>query len=143
LIDLWNAKNRSKHLFGDDIKKYIRDIDQEELKDDALKDIKNQWIPTLKDMLHGKPEAKIPLAPLIWTASLVARQLMLLTKGNICGSKKEALYWLADEYREIREMINLLIKDFEKPDEIAMAFNSKEALILVNFCLRLLCEIKR
>ncbi len=46
-IDLWNVKNQSVHLFGQDMKTFVREINREELKDWAIKDIENHWIPIM------------------------------------------------------------------------------------------------
>lgn len=143
LIDLWNVKNRSKHLFGQDVTKFVQEISLEDLRNWAFKDIENYWIPLLSDLIsRGSPEAKIPLSALIFMASGVARMLML-TQGNICASKREALQWLANEYVEIRESINLLIEEFEKPDSIAKSSTATHAFMLGRFYLNLLHEAKR
>ena len=142
LIDSWNIRNRSRHLFGKDMNTFVREISQEELKDWAFKYIEGHWIPLLNDLiLRGSPEAKIPLSALIFIASGVARMLML-TKGNICSSKREALQWLADEYIETREIINLLKEDFQKADTVANTFTASQSRILGNNLLKILCEIK-
>ena len=145
LIDLWNIKNRSKHLFGNDLTTFIRDMGQEELREWAIKNIKDFWIPIISDGLSlgdESSEVKIPLSSLVWTARGVARMLML-TQGNICSSKREALVWFADKFPEIRETINLLREDFEKPDDMAMALNAKQTFKLGRFYLHLLREVKR
>lgn len=143
LIDLWNVKNRSKHLFGEDVTKFVQEISQEDLKIWAFKDIEKYWIPLLNEIIsRGSPEAKIPLSTHIWLASGVARILML-TKGNICSSKRMALQWLADEYIEIRETIYSLKEDFEKPDNLANTLTTDQAFMLGRYYLRILREAKR
>ena len=140
LIDLWNAKNRSRHLFGNDLRTLIPEISQEELRVWAIRDIECHWIPLLADlvsMADKSTETKIQLTPLVWVASGVARMLML-ARGKVCASKREALQWLAEENSEIRETINLLIENFEKPDCVAPTFASKHTHALGKFYLRLL-----
>src|SRR5258708_25736130 len=64
LMDLWNIKNRSKHLFGQDLKPYIREVGQEELQDWAIKNIKEHLIPHISLLLSGSklsPEARMSL----------------------------------------------------------------------------------
>lgn len=139
LIDLWNIKNHSQHLFGQEVKAFIREINQEELKKWALSDIKSYWIPLLNSLVSYSKiplEDKIPLSGLIWVASGVARMLML-SEGNICTSKRVALQWLAAEYGEIRNLVNLLIEEFNNPDNIARTLTAREALVLNDFYLRL------
>lgn len=139
LIDLWNVKNRSKHLFGEDVTRFVQEISQEDLKVWALNDIEKYWIPLFSDLISRSDissEAKIPQSMLIWTASGVARMLML-TKGNICSSKREALKWLADQNIAIREIINKLSLEFEKPDDIADTFTTDQTVTLGKYYLQL------
>src|SRR5579863_5670498 len=80
MIDLWKVKNQSVRLFGQDMKTFVREISPEELKDWAIKDIENHWIPHLNVVVSGgdaSPERKIPLSTLISMASGVAQMLML------------------------------------------------------------------
>jgi hypothetical protein len=143
LMDLWSIKNRSKNLFGQDLKPFIREISQEELQAWAIQNIKNHLIPHIKLLLSGStlsPETKMPVTPLILIGSEVARVLTLV-KGNICSSKREALRWLADGNPEIREMVNQIREDYEKPDEVAIRFTASQAFTLLEFYLRLLREV--
>lgn len=145
LIDLWKVKNQSVHLFGEDLKTLVREISPEELKDWAIKDIENHWIPHLNAVVSGgdaSSERKIPLSTLISMASGVA-QMLMLARGNICSSKRELLQWLADEHTEIKEMINLFREDFEKTDDLAITLGIREANTLGRFYLGLLREVKR
>jgi hypothetical protein len=145
LIDLWKVKNQSIYLFGQDMKTFVRDIDREELKDWAIKDIENHWIPHLNALVSGSDASsgrKIPLSTLISMASGVA-QMLMLARGIICNSKRELLKWLADEHIEIREKINLFREDFEKSDDLAITLSVREATALGRFYLGLLREVKR
>lgn len=145
LIDLWNVKNQSIHLFGQDMKTFVREISREELKSWAIIDIENYWIPHLSTIISDgdtSSEIKIPLSALIIMTSGVARILML-ARGNICSSKRESLQWLAEEHIEIRESINLFREDFEKSDDLAITLSRRQAGTLVRFYLGLLREVKR
>jgi hypothetical protein len=145
LIDGWNIKNRSKYLFGEDLSASFRDISQGELRVWAIRDIGGHWIPFVGGLVsqaNRSSESRIPLSTLICLASGVARILML-ANGTICSSKREALRWLANECVEIREMVYLLIEDFEKPDDVAGKFTIEQAVDLGRSCLRLLHEVKR
>jgi hypothetical protein len=145
LIDLWNVKNRSKHLFGQDVTQFVREISREELKAWAFWNIENHWIPLINDIVSRSTvssEIQIPLSTLIFMASGVARILML-TKGNICSSKREALQWLANEYFEIRETINLLQAEFEKPNNVAHTLTASQAVKLGDFYLKLLRDMRQ
>lgn len=144
-IDLWKVKNQSVHLFGQDVKAYVQEISQEDLKDWAIKDIEKHWIPHLSAVVSGSfatSERKIPLSTLISMACGVA-QMLMLARGIICCSKRELLQWLADEHIEIREMINLFRKDFEKSDDLAITLSVMQATTLGRFYLGLLREVKR
>ena len=144
LVDLWNIKNRSKHLFGIDLKTCVREIRQDELRNWTVKNIERFWIPLMSEGLSfgdASPEPTIPLSKVVWTASGVARTLML-AKGNNCSSKREALLWLADECPEIRETINLLGEEFEKPDSASRIFSGRETHELGRVYLRLLRQVR-
>jgi hypothetical protein len=132
LVDKWNIKNRSKHLFGNDsIPTLFPDISHSQL---------GAWaFETLKPMLAGNPEGNVPeldvvLSKLIWSVSWSARMLMLL-RGHVCESKREALQWLASEYVEIRNLVGLLLDDYSKSDEAALSITSEQSVILRKFCL--------
>lgn len=142
LIDLWNIKNRSTHLFGKDVKTFVREIDLEELRAWALKDIQGHWIPLIDDLVSRaniSSEATVPLSSLIWMASAVARMLML-TRGNVCSSKREALRSLASEHIELTEIINVLRAEFDQPDDMARTFSTEQTVKLGKIYLRLLRE---
>jgi predicted nucleotidyltransferase len=132
LVDQWSIKNRSKHLFGNDsISTLFPDISHSQLRAWAFE--------RLKYMLAGNPEGIVPepkvvLSKLIWSVSWSARMLMLL-RGNVCESKREALQWLASEYVEIRNLVCLLLDDYSKSDEVALSITSEQSAILRKFCL--------
>jgi predicted nucleotidyltransferase len=132
LVDQWNIRNRSKHLFGNDsISTLFPDISHSQLRAWAFE--------RLKYMLAGNPEGIVPepevvLSKLIWSVSWSARMLMLL-RGNVCESKREALQWLASEYVEIRNLVCLLLDDYSKSDEVALSITSEQSAMLRKFCL--------
>lgn len=140
LIDLWNIKYRSKHLFGLDLKGFVRDISQEELRDWAIHNIKHFWIPMMNEGLSlgdSLSKSRIPLSKLVWTASGVARMLML-ARGDNRSSKREALQWLAGESPDISQIVGLLSEEFEKPDCIGTTFTTENTHELGRAYLRLL-----
>lgn len=142
LIDLWNIKYRSRHLFGDELNKYVREISIHELQIWAQKDIRDFWIPTFQDLVSRttfSDDAKVPLSKLIWTASAVAR-IAMLTEGRVCDSKLEALQWLLQNEKEIRDPMQRLIADFEKPDLTGVSFDTGQTFALGRTYLRLLRE---
>lgn len=132
LVDQWIIKNRSKHLFGDhSISTLFPDISHSQLRAWAFE--------RLQYMLASNPEGNVPepklvLSKLIWSVSWSARMLMLL-RGNVCESKREALQWLASEYVEIRNLVCLLLDDYSKSDEVALSITSEQSAILCKFCL--------
>lgn len=140
LVDQWNIKNQSKHLFGNDsIPALFPDIRRSELQAWALE--------TLEYMLAGNPEGNVPeptvvLSKLIWAVSWSARMLMLL-RGHVCESKREALQWLASEHVEIRNLVSLLLDDYAKSDEAALSITSEESVVLRKFCLAQLQQDSR
>jgi hypothetical protein len=138
LVDQWNIKNRSKHLFGSDsISVLFPDISYGELRAWAREHIEETFAGNPGDNV---PEPDLVLSKLIWSVSWAARLLMLL-RGNVCESKREALQWLASEYGEIRDMVSLLLDDYLKSDEAALSITSEQSVILRKFCLgRLLQE---
>lgn len=143
LIDLWNIKYKSKHLFGQDLKSFIREISEVELKAWAIKEIREYWVPMFSDLLSrssASSDAKISLKPAIWTASCVAR-LLMLSEGIICHSKLEALHWLANKSSESKAMINLFIQEYEKPDDVAMTFTFQQTFELGTGYLKLLRKV--
>lgn len=66
----------------------------------------------------------------------------MLARGNICNSKRESLQWLSGECGEIKEMISLLIEDFENSDDLAVNFTLRQTASLGRSYLRLLQEVK-
>lgn len=145
LIDLWNIKNRSKHLFGQDMKKFVREIGKDELRNWSFEHIAKYWIPNVSDGVSRgdtSEDYKVPLSNLVWTASGIARMLML-TRGTVCSSKLEALQWLGEEYPEIRDTIKVLQEEFWKPDESAIKFTGKQTNALGGFYLQLLNNVQR
>ncbi len=65
----------------------------------------------------------------------------MLVKGNICNSKRGALRWLSDENPEIKEMIDKIREDYEKPDEVAIRITASQSFTLLKYYLRLLREV--
>lgn len=132
LVDQWIIKNRSRQLFGNSsIPNLFPDISHEQLRAWALE--------TLSYMMASNPEGIVPeeklvLSNLIWGVSWSARMLMLL-RGNVCESKREALQWLASEYVDIRDLVCLLLDDYLKPDEVAPSITSEQSAIMRKFCL--------
>lgn len=132
LIDQWIIKNRSKHLFGSDcISSLFPDISHGQLRVWAFE--------TLENMLASNPEGNVPepkvvLSKLIWSVSWAARMLMLL-RGDVCESKREALQWLSNEYGEIRNLVCLLLDSYSMSDEGALAMTSEQSANLCKFCL--------
>lgn len=142
LIDLWNIKNQSKHLFGHDVASFVRNIDIDELRRWSFKYIEEFWLPLLRDLnSRGDPSIQIPLSSLIWMASGIARILML-TNGVVCNSKREALRWLGSEYPEVRNTMTELIKDFDKSDLDAFQLPGKQAMALGDLYLHILRDAK-
>ena len=134
LIELWIIKNRSRHLFGTEFVSHFPEIEISSLRDWANAEIKRMFgalrssdIPKLEEGLSG----------LIWSVSLSAR-LVMLCRGSVCESKIEALQWLADEYHEIRDILNLLIADYSKSDQQKALITSEQSLILRKFCLEIM-----
>jgi hypothetical protein len=102
LVDQWIIKNRSKHLFGNvSISTLFPDISHNQLRAWAFESLKHMLASNPEGIV---PEPKLVLSKLIWSVSWSARMLLLL-RGNVCDSKREALQWLATEYVEIRNLI--------------------------------------
>jgi predicted nucleotidyltransferase len=140
LIDQWNIKNRSRHLFGNDsVPTLFPDISRSQLRAWAFETLE----PLSASNLHGNvPDPNLVLSKLIWSVSWSARMLMLL-RGSVCESKRAALQWLASEYAEIRNLVGLLLDDYSKSDEAALSISSEQSVILRKFCLgQLLQEIR-
>lgn len=137
LIDQWMIKNRSKHLYGNEsISDLFPEISHGQL---------NTWVKEkLEYIVQENPKGIVPdsavvLSKLIWSISWSARMLML-SKGNVCESKREALKWLASEYSEIRSLVYLLLDDYLKSDEVPASITSEQSMKLREFCLGLLLQ---
>ncbi len=132
LVDQWIIKNRSTHLFGNDsISTLFPDISHSQLRAWAFGELEYMSASNPEGIV---PEPKVVLSSLIWSVSWSARMLMLL-RGNVCESKREALQWLASEYVEIRKLVCLLLDDYSKSDEVALSITSEQSAILRKFCL--------
>ena len=130
IIDQWYIKNRSKHLFGSEsFGKNFADVTIDELR---------RWAFTNLQMLsNGTTSARrSTISNLIWTTSWAARMLML-SKGNVCESKQEALRWLASENEEIRDVVNILLENFYKTDVEPTSVTLEQSLELGEFCIEL------
>jgi hypothetical protein len=134
IIDLWNIKHRSKHLFGDDFVKGFPDISLKQLSEWARRELRNAFGPS-----HNRdiPRVDVVLSKLIWSVSWSARMLML-ARGRMCDSKREALTWLAHEYAEIREPVGLLLDDYSKSDEEPISITANRSMALRKFCFGLM-----
>lgn len=138
LPDQWNIKNRSIHLFGEAIMpKIFPEIGQAQLQ---------AWaIETIRSLARSNPSGNVPynstfkLSEVIWCTSWAAR-LLLLSRGQLCESKKEALSWLAAEYVEIAEPVRLLLKDYLKSDKDASSMTEEQAYMLAKFCFGLILK---
>lgn len=130
IIDQWYIKNRSKHLFGTgSLNTDIADVSFIELRKWALMHLQALSKGTTRDGVTS-------LSNLIWTTSWAARMLMI-SKGNVCESKQEALRWLANENEEIRHLVNLLLADFYKTDIEASSMTLEQSLDLGKYCIEL------
>lgn len=135
LMDQWNIKNRSKYLFGkDSINSLFPDISHSDLKAWAIKDLKDKF--STKSLEVNLPETKVLLG-LTWAVSWAARMLML-SRGTICESKREALQWLANEYAEIGSLVSLLLYDYNKSDSAPMSITSEQSKVLLEYCSQLM-----
>ena len=133
LIDFWNMKYRSKHLFGTDFVKEFPQIELADLSDWARRELGRYFGHTYSGEM---PRIKLVLSKLIWSVSWVAR-LLMLSRGMVCDSKKDALTWLAQEYIEIREPVSLLLSDFYKSDTEPTAITSNQSETLRGFLFKL------
>jgi len=130
-VDQWIIKNRSKHLFGNhSIPTLFPDISHSQLRAWALEELEYMLASNPEGFV---PEPKVVLSKLIWAISWSARMLMLL-RGNVCESKREALQWLASEYVEIRNLVCLLLDNYSKSDEAALSITSEQSAMLCKFC---------
>lgn len=134
VIDMWNIKNRSKHLFGIEFVKGFPEITLSQLSEWARRELRNAFGP-----LHSGAIPKVDevLSKLIWSVSWSARMLML-ARGLVCDSKQEALRWLAQEHAEVRELVSLLLDDYSKSDAEPISITSDQSLILRRFCFELM-----
>lgn len=134
IIDLWNIKNQSKHLFGDDFVKGFPDISLKQLSEWARRELRNAFGPS-----HGGdiPKIDVVLSKLIWSVTWSVRMLML-ARGMMCDSKQEALQWLAQEHPEIRELVGLLLDDYAKSDTEPISISSDQSVTLRRFCFELM-----
>lgn len=145
LIDLWKVKNESRHLFGNDITSFVRAIDRVELQNWAMKHIQSFWIPIIDAGISFgdvSSEQKVSHSKVVWTATGVARILML-AEGTICNSKREALHWLQNRCVEIKPTLTILADNFDSPDDLVPGFSSIETRALGISYLRLLREVKQ
>jgi hypothetical protein len=129
-------KNRSKHLFGLAFAEGLPDIELGHLSEWARKEIRRyvSFSPS-----GEVSEAKLVLSGLIWVVSSSAR-LLMLARGTVCDSKRDALMWLAHEYVDIRELISLLLSDFDKSDVEPISITSAQSVTLRRFVLKLLIQ---
>lgn len=138
LVDQWMIKNRSRLLFGEgSVDKLIRDISITELSNWAKKSLSSMSRSNPQGIV---PENEIILSKLIWSVSWTARMLML-SKGLICESKRDALEWLAIEHNEISASVRLLLKDFYNGDDTAISINKQQDVELRKYCLGLLGSV--
>lgn len=134
LIDLWNIKNRSRHLFGQDFKAGFPEISVSQLSEWAQKELQNAFGSS-----HGGevPKADVVLSKLIWSVSWSARML-LLARGIVCDSKQESLRWLSQEYPEVRETIGLLLDNYSRTDAEPVSITADQDWALRRFCFDLM-----
>jgi hypothetical protein len=104
----------------------LRDVELSELRNWARIELKRSFGPGHSGQV---PRVELVLPKLIWSVSWVAR-LLLLSRGIICDSKREALKRLAQEYIEIREPVGLLMRDFDKPNSEPITINSEQSEML-------------
>jgi hypothetical protein len=134
LIELWIIKNRSSHLFGTEFVSHFPQIEISALQEWAKAEIKRMFGSLRSSDI---PELEAGLSGLIWSVSLSAR-LIMLCRGNVCESKRQALQWLADEHIEIRDILNLVLIDYSKLDQEKLSITSEQSLVLRRFCLELM-----
>lgn len=132
LMDEWVVKNNSVQMFGKtQIKDLFPQINMNQLKAWGIDQINK----LSKDQV---PEGRVTLPELIWAVSWSARMMMLIN-GIVCESKKEALTMLGGEYPEIRELINVLLDNYDSKSK--GEFNEitpEQSLFLRKFCLDLM-----
>lgn len=135
LMDKWLIKNRAKYLFGDSaINNLVSDINLNQLK---------SWAQEQMNYLSKANPPKdaydsTNLTRLIWVISYSAR-LLMLSKGNICESKQEALKWLSSEYYEIRELVNSLLDNYSKQSNTT-SITPEGSFKLRKFCVDLMLQ---
>ena len=135
IMDQWMIKNRSIHLFGSDVVgKFFPEIGINQL---------SLWAKeNLRDMIKSNPDGllskhDVVLSKEIWTISWFSRML-LLSKGEVCESKREALLWFANEFSEVKEIVTLLLDDYFKSDADPAKITADQSLMLRRFCFDLL-----
>lgn len=135
LMDQWSIKNRGKYLFGDRaINNLVSDININQLK---------SWAQEQMNYLSKANPPKdaydsTNLTRLIWVISYSAR-LLMLSKGNICESKQEALRWLANEHSEIRDLVNSLLENYSKQSDTT-SITPEGSFKLRKFCVDLMSQ---
>lgn len=134
LVDWWNIKNRSRHLFGIDFVKGLPDISLKQLSEWARRELRTTLGPSL-----GGEVLKVDVvrSKLIWSVSWSARMVML-ARGLICDSKQDALKWLARENPEIRDLVGLLLDGYSKSDAEPISITSDQSVTLRQFCRELM-----
>jgi hypothetical protein len=137
LVDQWMIKNRSKHLFGNNsLDRYFPDISTAKLSEWARENLRGLMKSNPKGIV---PASAVELPGLFWSISWSARMLML-SRGTICESKQEALQWLACEYPEIKDMVNLLSSDYMRLDIVSTSITSEQGVALCQYCFELLLQ---
>lgn len=134
VIDLWNIKNRSVHIWGEAFAVALPDIQTNELSRWALGQME-LFIGNLH--IDDVPIIEAEPNGLIWSISWSARML-LLSRGIVCDSKLDAIRWLANEYSEIRASVDLLINNFSASGTIQSLLTKEESLKLRKFCVRIM-----
>jgi len=135
LIDQWFIKNRSKYLFGEDFLNTLTpDISLNDLRKWAFEELKYLVGDSQKRDL---PKIDVVLSELIWSISRSARTLMLV-RGQVCESKREALQWLANEHDEIAGLAGLLLEHYHRSDDAQVPITEEQSLMLRRFCLELM-----
>lgn len=140
LIDQWNIKNKSHQLFGEiPVHLVFPDIEKNQLRVWANKEI-NTFLKNID--VNNVPRVDVVLPKLIWVISWSARMLML-SRGIICDSKRDAMLWLANEHSEIKDLIGLLLEDYSKPADSVPAITAEQSVQLRKYCQDLLVRESR
>jgi hypothetical protein len=69
--------------------------------------------------------------------------MLMLSRGIICDSKRDAMLWLAEEHSEIKELIGLLLEDYSKPADTVPAITAEQSVQLRKYCQNLLVRESR